>query len=188
MNTEINNALYILRNDGTILYPTDTIWGLGCDAMCPEAIRKIYAIKKRSDRKSLIILLPEAKDIFQYTANPHPDIIDILNRFERPTTVIYPQAVGLPDELISDDGSIAIRIVREPFCKSLLKRLRHPLVSTSANLSRHPTPHCFKEIDSRIKEQVDYIVAYRQEEEHPAAASQIVRINNADGSVEIIRA
>lgn len=187
MNTDINKALEVVRNGGVILYPTDTVWGLGCDATQPEAVKKIYEIKKRGDKKSLIILLPEAKDIFTYTAGPPPDIVDMLNRMERPTTVIYPQAVNLPDELIAEDGSIAIRVIREPFCKSLLKRLRRPLVSTSANISGFPTPQRFKDIDPLIRNQADYIVHYRQDEETPALPSQIIRIL-ADGSMEVIRA
>jgi L-threonylcarbamoyladenylate synthase len=187
MNTEINKALEVVRKGGVILYPTDTVWGLGCDAKQPEAIKKIYNIKKRADHKSLIILLPEAKDIFTYSASPPPDIIDMLNGMSRPTTVIYPQAVNLPNELIAEDGSIAIRIIRDPFCKSLLKRLRRPLVSTSANYSGCPTPQRFKDIDPLIKNQVDYIVQYRQDEETLSAPSQIIRIQQ-DGSLEIIRA
>lgn len=186
MNKDIDEALIVLQNGRTILYPTDTIWGLGCDATNESAIQKIFRIKKREESKSLIILLPEAKDVFKYTAAPHPDIIDIIKNFEKPTTVIYNQAIGLPDNLISQDGSIAIRIVKDAFCKMLLKRLDCPLVSTSANISGYPTPVTFADISDEIKNAVDYIVPYRRDENLPAIASRIVSINE-DGSLKILR-
>ena len=186
MNTEVNKALDVIENGGIILYPTDTIWGIGCDATNPQAIRRIYDLKQRDDSKSLIILLAEAKDIFQYVANPHPDIIHIITAFERPTTVIYEQAIGLPDNLISNDGSIAIRITKDPFCKSLIKRLGKPLISTSANISGRPAPQGFLQIDPAIKNGVDYIVDHRREEQNDQPPSRILKIL-ADGSINVIR-
>lgn len=186
MNTEINKALEVLQAGGLLLYPTDTIWGIGCDATDAGAVKRIYALKQRDDAKSLIVLLAEAKDIFRYVANPYPDIVSMLHDFDRPTTVIYEQAIGLPDNLVNQDGTIAIRITKDPFCKSLIKRLKNPLVSTSANISGSPSPRSFNDIDSEIKEGVDYIVNHRRTEENNAPASRIIRIL-ADGSTEIIR-
>ncbi len=186
MNDEVNKALEVINKGGVILYPTDTIWGLGCDATNEDAIAKIYKIKDRAESKSLIVLLPDAKSIFKYVGNPHPNIVEILQSFDRPTTVVYEQALGLPNNLINADGSIAIRIVNDDFCKMLLKRLKKPLVSTSANISGMPTATSFNEISSAIKNSVDYIVQHRQEEEKPAIASQIVKIND-DGSLVFLR-
>jgi L-threonylcarbamoyladenylate synthase len=186
MNTEVNNALGILQQGGIILYPTDTIWGIGCDATDAAAISKIYQLKKRDDAKSLIILLAELKDIFQYVANPHPDIIDILKKFEKPTTVIYNQGIGLPGNLVNADGTIAIRITKDPFCKMLIKRLKKPLVSTSANISGMPSPQSFQDIDDAIKTGVDYVVNHRRDEVSAAAPSQILRIKE-DGELIYIR-
>lgn len=186
MNTEINKTLAVLESGGIILYPTDTIWGIGCDATNAAAVRKIYEAKERDDAKSLIILLAEAKDVFRYVANPHPDIVSMIFAFERPTTVIYEQAIGLPDNLVNQDGSIAIRVTRDPFCKSLIKRLKRPLVSTSANISGAPSPASFATIDPVLKGRVDYIVDHRREEETAAPPSRILRIQ-ADGSTTVIR-
>jgi len=186
MNEEINKALKAVQEGCVILYPTDTIWGLGCDATNPDAIKKIYALKQRDDTKSLIILLAEARDIFRYVANPHPDIVSIVEKFDRPTTVIYEQAVGLPDNLVSSDGSIAIRVTRDPFCKSLIKRLKKPLVSTSANISGEPSPRSYSDISPAIKNGVEHIVALRQEEANDAPPSRIIRIDN-DGNLSVIR-
>lgn len=186
MNTEINNALETLKNGGIILYPTDTIWGIGCDATNATAISNIYRLKQRDDTKSLIILLAEAKDIFQYVANPHPDIIHFIQTFERPTTVIYEQAIGLPTNLINADGTIAIRVTKDPFCKMLVKRLKKPLVSTSANISGMPSPQSFQDISEEIKSGVDYIAKHRIDEVSTVTPSQILRIKE-DGQFEYIR-
>lgn len=186
MYQEVNKVVDVLREGGIVLYPTDTVWGIGCVATNSAAVRKIYALKQRDDTKSLIILLPDAKDIFKYTAQPHPDIIHILTQFEKPTTVIYTQAIGLPDNLVHHDGSIAIRITKDPFCKMLLKRLQQPLVSTSANISGLPTPVSFHAIDPLIKQSVDYVVNWRQEEQVPVVPSRIVRLTD-QGKMEVIR-
>ncbi len=186
MNTEINKALQVVEEGGLILYPTDTIWGIGCDATNSEAIRRIYALKQRDDSKSLIILLAEAKDIFQYVANPHPDIVHLVKQFERPTTVVYDQAIGLPDNLVNKDGTVAIRVTKDPFCKSLIKRLKRPLISTSANISGSPSPKSFDDIQEEIKRGVDYIADHRREEKNEVPPSRILKML-ADGSIEVIR-
>jgi len=183
---DISAAMPVLRNGGLILYPTDTIWGIGCDATNETAVQKVYELKKRSESKSLVILLADVKDLLHHIANPRPDIADIIAGFTRPTTVIYEGALGLAPNVINEDGSIAIRIVKDPFCRHLVKRLRKPLVSTSANISGQPSPSRFSEVSAAIRNGVDYTVKYRQEEAANHLASRIIRINK-DGSIAIIR-
>ncbi|HRO42931.1 MAG TPA: L-threonylcarbamoyladenylate synthase [Flavipsychrobacter sp.] len=183
---DIRNCINILEQGGTILYPTDTVWGLGCDALNEAAIEKIFSIKNRPKEKSLIILLAETKDILRYVASPPPDIIDIVENFERPTTVIYNHALEFPDNAVHENGSIAIRVTTDLFCKALIKRLRKPLVSTSANISGAPTPSTFSRVANVIKQQVDYIVAYRQTDETIAAPSRLIKLTD-DGDLEILR-
>jgi L-threonylcarbamoyladenylate synthase len=186
MYAEINRALEVLQAGGLLLYPTDTIWGVGCDATNAAAVKRIYELKQRDDAKSLIVLLAEAKDIFQYVANPYPDIVGMIRSFDCPTTVIYEQAIGLPENLVNKDGSIAIRVTQDPFCKGLIKRLKRPLVSTSANISGHPSPRSFDDIDAAVKSGVDYIADHRRNEENNSPASRIIRIL-ANGSIQVIR-
>jgi L-threonylcarbamoyladenylate synthase len=183
---DISAAMPVLRNGGLILYPTDTIWGIGCDATDEAAVQKVYDLKKRSESKSLVILLADVKDLLHFIANPRPDIADIIAGFTRPTTVIYEGALGLAPNVISEDGSIAIRIVKDPFCRHLIKRLRKPLVSTSANISGAPSPARFSDVTADIRNGVDYIVKHRQDEAATSIASRIIRINK-DGSIAIIR-
>lgn len=183
---DIKACLAVLEKGGTLLYPTETVWGIGCDAMNETAIDEVFRIKNRPPEKSLIVLLAEAKDIFRYVAAPHPDIVDILESFERPTTVIYEGALGFPDNAVATDGSIAIRITTDPFCKMLIKRMRKPLVSTSANLSGQPTPKIFSEIDTAIVNKVDYVVKYRQDDLDINPPSRLVRLCD-DGSLEVLR-
>jgi len=184
--SEVEAALNVLRRGGVILYPTDTIWGLGCDATNEEAVKKIYDIKQRDDSKSLIILVAEERDILQYVAAPDLAVFEFLAEQTRPTTVIFDQAVNLPDNLIAEDGSIAIRIAKDDFCRHIIKRLRQPIVSTSANISGQPSPRFFDEISNEIKQAVDHIVQWRQEDKTPAQPSQIVRWKD-DGTPEYIR-
>lgn len=184
--TEVETALNVLRNGGVILYPTDTIWGLGCDATHAEAVKRIYGIKNREDSKSLIILVGDERDVLQYVAAPDPAVFEFLEQQARPTTIIFEQAIGLPDNLIAEDGSIAIRIVRDEFCKHLIKRLRKPIVSTSANISGQPSPQNFSQVSDEIKKAVDYVVKWRMDDAAPAQPSQIIKWNN-DGTRTIIR-
>jgi len=183
---EVGQCIEVLRNGGVILYPTDTIWGLGCDATNEEAIRKVYHIKQREDSKSLIVLLAEEREVLQYVAAPDMEVFNFLEEQVRPTTIIYEQAVGLPDNLVATDGSVAIRLVKDPFCRHLVRRLRKPLVSTSANISGEPSPSFFEEISVTIKSKVDYIVQWRQDDLTPAKPSQIIKWNN-DGTKVVIR-
>ena len=173
--TEVEAALTALRSGGLILYPTDTIWGLGCDATDEEAIKRIYSLKQRDDSKSLIILVAEERDVLQYVAAPDLAVFDFLQQQTRPTTVIFDNAVNLPTNLIAEDGSIAIRIVQDEFCRHLVKRLRKPLVSTSANISGQPSPKFFDEVSDEIKRGVDHVVKWRQDDKTPSLPSQIIR-------------
>ncbi|WP_222164762.1 L-threonylcarbamoyladenylate synthase [Edaphocola aurantiacus] len=186
MNADVNRAIEVLSAGGLILYPTDTVWGIGCDATNDEAVKKVFALKQRDDRKSLIILLPDAKSVFNYVANPIPDLLGLLESFDRPTTVIYPQAIGLAEHAVHADGTVAIRVTNDPFCKTLLKRYKKPIVSTSANISGMPTAPLFTDIDVRIKEGVDYVVTHRQDDTAIQPPSRIVKWEE-DGSITIIR-
>ena len=183
---DIKNCVRILQEGGVILYPTDTIWGLGCDALNEHAVDKIFAIKNRPKEKSLIVLLAEPKDILQFVAAPHPDIIAILESFETPTTVIYDGALDFPDNVVHENGSVAIRVTNDPFCKALIKRLQKPLVSTSANLSGAPTAAFYNMIDPAVISKADYVVKYRQDDNTPKQSSRIIRITD-EGSIELLR-
>ena len=184
--SEVENALTILRKGGVILYPTDTIWGIGCDATNEAAVQRIYEIKKRQDSKSLIILVTEERDVLQYVAAPDPAVFDFIEDQSRPVTIIFEHAVGLPDNLVADDGSIAIRIVRDEFCRHLIKRLRKPMVSTSANISSQPSPQNFSQVSEQIKNSVDHIVKWKQNDATIGQPSQIIKWNN-DGTRTVIR-
>jgi L-threonylcarbamoyladenylate synthase len=186
LEDDIKNCISVLQNGGTILYPTDTVWGLGCDAMNEAAVDKVFVLKQRPKEKSMIILLAEARDVLQYVAAPHPDIIDIIESFDRPTTVIYDNALGFPDNVMNKDGSIAIRVTTDPFCKALIKRFRKPIVSTSANISGAPTPAIFKMIDRAIISGADHVVRYRQDDDTINSPSRLVRIND-EGELEVLR-
>jgi len=183
---DIEGALGALRAGGLILYPTDTVWGIGCDATDAAAVAEVYALKQREAAKSLIVLVAEEKDILNYTSQPDPRIFDYLRNAVKPTTVIYEGALGLASNLVNADGTIAIRLVDDPFCRHLIKRLRKPLVSTSANISGEPAPAFFREIDPRIKKGVDYIAEYRREDDTPREPSAVIKWN-ADGPPTIIR-
>lgn len=183
---DIKNCVSVLQNGGTILYPTETVWGLGCDALSEQAVEQIFSLKNRPKEKSMIILLADARDILQYVAAPPPDIIAVVESFERATTVIYDGALGFPDNVVNKDGSIAIRVTTDPFCKALIKRYRKPIISTSANLSGQPTPALYSMIEQPIINGVDYVVKHRQDDSALNPPSRIVRVSD-DGDIEVIR-
>jgi L-threonylcarbamoyladenylate synthase len=170
-------CLEVLHKGGLILYPTDTIWGIGCDATNPVAVEKIFSLKQRPGYKSMIVLVADPRDINRYSSRAEPYIAEYLKKTQLPTTVIYEGALGLAENILGDDGSAAIRIVHEDFCRHLIKRFRKPLVSTSANTSGHLPPKNFAGITEEIKSGVDYIVKYRQHEETEAKASVLLRFN-----------
>jgi L-threonylcarbamoyladenylate synthase len=186
LDADIRSCLTVLRSGGLILYPTDTVWGIGCDATNADAVRKVYELKQRAETKSLIVLVTDQRDILKYTSQPDLRIFDFLKTVERPTTVIYEGAIGLAGNVINADGTVAIRLVDDTFCRHLIRRFRKPLVSTSANGSGAPAPASFKDIAAEIKAGVDYIVHYRQDDSTPKQPSSIVKWN-PDGTTSIIR-
>jgi L-threonylcarbamoyladenylate synthase len=182
---DIELCLQALRGGGIILYPTDTVWGIGCDASNEKAVERIYKLKKRTDSKAMIVLVAEQRDILQYVANPDPRVFEYLETATKPTTVIYKGAIGLAENVVAKDGSIAMRICQDEFCRNLIKRLRKPLVSTSANISGKPIAATFEEIGIDIKIGVDYIVTHRQDEKEPALPSTLIKWEK--GQATIIR-
>lgn len=183
---EVEAALESLRAGEIILYPTDTIWGIGCDAMNERAIEKIYQLKKREDSKSMIILIAGERELLQYVAAPDPTVFGFMEMQTSPVTIIFDNAIGLPNKLIAADGSVAIRIVKDEFCRHLIKRLQHPLVSTSANISGQPSPKNFKDISNEIKTGVDHFVKWRSDEENISSPSRIIKWKK-DGNYDVIR-
>ncbi len=179
----IQNCLSVLQSSGIILYPTDTIWGIGCDATVEKALKKIYQLKKREETKSMIILVSDEKMIRQYVSNPSEKLLEYLADQSTPTTAIFDNAINLPTSLVNTDGTIAIRIVRDEFCQALLQKLNKPLVSTSANISGEQYPQNFPEISEEIKNGVDYIVQHRQNDLKKYTPSSIIKL---DASGEMI--
>lgn len=183
---EINNAIAVLKNGGTLLYPTDTIWGIGCDALNSQAIEKVYEIKKRPAEKNFIIIIPEENLLMKYVKEVPEPVWDLIQYSERPLTIIYQGAINLPSNLISKDGSIAIRVVKNGFAYELLRKYNKPLVSTSANYSGEKTALHFKEIDKGILGSVDYVVALSAESTVSAIPSVIMQIET-NGRFKFIR-
>jgi L-threonylcarbamoyladenylate synthase len=173
--SDISRCLEVLTKGGIILYPTDTIWGIGCDATNADAVKKIYALKKRPDERSMIVLVADEKEVLRHVTQPDLEVFGYLQRTRKPTTVIYPGAIGFADNLVNKDGSIAIRICKHEFCKHLIRRFRKPLVSTSANISGEPSPKKFAEIVEEIKANVDYVVRYSQDEQTNAEPSSLIK-------------
>lgn len=187
MEEDLKNALKVLKEGGIILYPTDTIWGLGCDATNETAVKRIFEIKQREDSKSMLILTDNEAKI-QRLVEEVPDIAwDLIEMSESPLTIIYSGAKNIAPNLIAADGSIGIRVTKERFSKKLCESFRMPIVSTSANISGQPAPQNFSEIDDKIKASVDYIVSYRQEERTKSKSSSIIKLE-AGGVIKIIRA
>jgi len=185
MKAAVENAIKILESGGAIIYPTDTIWGLGCDATSQEAVKKIYKIKNRSESKSLIILV-DGMDMLKKYVNAIPTEIEkFLRNASKPTTVIYCHPTGLAPNVIAADDTVAIRIVQSDFCKALIQAFGKPIVSTSANFSNQPSPSSFDEIDPLLLKQVDYIVNLPAAESKNSA-SQIIKLNNL-GEIEFLR-
>ena len=183
---DIDACLEILDAGGLILYPTDTIWGIGCDATNEMAVEKIYRLKQRPDHKPMVILMADEREILQYVTQPDLQVFDYIKGVSKPITVVYEGGVGLADQLLADDRSVAIRITSDSFCKHLIKRFRKPIVSTSANLSGYPAPRSFQDIDPLIKEGVDYVVRYRQSDDNYYKPSSVVRWDK-NGELIIIR-
>ena len=186
---DIKLAIEVMRRGGVILYPTDTVWGIGCDATNAEAVKRVYDIKQRDDSKALICLVDSDSRLQRYVRNV-PEVawqlIDSLKEGDRPTTLILDGAINLAENLIADDGSIGIRITQEPFSKELCFRFQKAIVSTSANISGEPAAQNYRDIDPRILEAVDYVCWSHRQEHKPHMPSSIIRLRE-DGQVEIIR-
>lgn len=186
MQHDIIKALEVLKSGGVILYPTDTIWGIGCDATNPEAVKRIYGIKQREDSKSMLVLMENPALLDRYVDDVPEIAWDLVEISTTPLTVIYPKAKNLAANLLAADGSIGIRFTKEEFTKCLLQRFRKPIVSTSANVSGEKPPAFFDEISDEIKKQVDFIVEFRQDDISPAQPSSIIKLG-AGGRIDIIR-
>ena len=183
---DIRRAVEVMNKGGIILYPTDTIWGLGCDATNADAVRRIYEIKQRTDAKALISLVDSETKV-QFYVKEVPEVAwDVMELSERPMTVVFDGGRNLAPNLLAEDGSVAIRITKEVFSKELCMRMKRAVVSTSANISGQPAPRCFAEISEEIKGAVDYICTSRQDEPPTQTASSIIKLG-AGGEVTIIR-
>ncbi len=186
MQDDIKKACEVLRNGGIILYPTDTIWGIGCDATSEDAVKRIYELKQRDDSKSMLVLLDNPAKLQTYVQEV-PDIAwDLIELTDKPLTIIYEGAKNLATNLIAADGTIGIRITGEVFSRELCRQFRKPIVSTSANVSGEPAPGRFSQISPAIKNGVDYVVAYGQKEQREAKPSGIVKLDR-NGTIQIIR-
>ena len=182
----IQEAVKVLREGGVILYPTDTVWGIGCDATNEEAVAKVFEIKRRSGAKSLVLLASDLDMVAKHIKVIPSIAIDLVEVNDAPMTIIYPGAQYLAPNVVAEDGSVGIRIPQNEFCVQLVRKLRRPLVSTSANISGEETPSCFAEISDEIVSAVDYVVPAYLEKDSTGRASQIIKLG-LRGEVEIIR-
>lgn len=183
---DLQEAVKTMKEGGIILYPTDTVWGIGCDARNKEAVEKIYRLKQRSDTKSMLVLVGN-EGMLQRTVREVPDIAwQLLDVAVNPLTLIYDEVMGVADNLIAEDGSLGIRVTTESFSKALSERLGAPVVSTSANISGHPTPRIFSDIEQPIIDGVDYVCRYRQNDRAAASPSNIIKITQGN-VVKVIR-
>lgn len=184
--SDIQSAIDCLRHGGVILYPTDTVWGLGCDATNTEAVNKIFAIKKRAGAKSMISLVADVNMLCRYVENPPEVALQLAEIAVNPTTIIYDHPTGIATPLIAPDGSAGLRITSESFSRELCRRMRRPLVSTSANISGEPTPRFYSEISPEIIAAVDYVALYRRDDHTPRQASTVIKISD-DSTFTILR-
>ena len=182
---EIQNSLSILKQGKTFAYPTDTVWGLGCDATSEEAVNKIYEIKQRSESKSLIVLVSSFEMLNNYVKVISENVKNVLESSTNPTTIIYSNPVGLAKNVIANDSTVAIRIVQNDFCKSLIEQFGKPIVSTSANISNEPTPKSFSEISTHILDSVDYVVNLHREEVNDKSSTILKVADN--GEIIVLR-
>jgi L-threonylcarbamoyladenylate synthase len=183
---DIKEALLSLRKGGVILYPTDTIWGIGCDATNSAAVEKIFKIKSRNENKSLLVLVDGENMLDRYVQDIPEIALELAGVSDTPLTIIYPQGKNMAPGVCSEDGSVAIRICNDDFCCELISRFRKPIISTSANISGKSSPGNFDDIDNAIIETVDYVVKYRQNDREKHTASSIIKLE-ANGTIKIIR-
>jgi L-threonylcarbamoyladenylate synthase len=183
---DIRESLITLKNGGIILYPTDTIWGIGCDATNTSAVEKIYRIKSRSGSKSLLVLVNGDQMLERYVKDIPEISFDLTGVSDDPITIVYPEGKNLAEGVCSDDGSVGIRICRDEFCNELITRFRKPIISTSANLSGKASPENFSAIEKTVIDQVDYVVKHRQDDLKKQSASPVIKIEK-NGTIKIIR-
>lgn len=186
MKEDLNKALQVLKNGGVIVYPTDTIWGIGCDATNEEAVARIYSMKEREDTKSMLVLIHNESLLTSYVSEVPEIAWELIEAAVDPLTIIYPGAKNLAKNLISTDQTIGIRVAGDEFCSQLISRFRKPIVSTSANISGRPSPANFMEIEDAILENADYVVHWRQDDYSGAKPSSIIKLGTG-GEIEIIR-
>lgn len=185
MKEEIYKALEVLKRGGLILYPTDTVWGIGCDATNADAVDKVFALKQRAEEKAMICLVSDFKMLNQFVEDVPEVAYDILKYAEKPTTIIYDQPIRVAENLVSEDNTLAIRVTKDDFCNKLLRKFRKPIVSTSANISGQKTPSSFKDINPEIVKNVDYVVNLHRSKKSDKP-SAIIKLSN-DGKVSVIR-
>ncbi|MEM8906308.1 MAG: L-threonylcarbamoyladenylate synthase [Bacteroidota bacterium] len=183
---QINQAVKTLSEGGLLLYPTDTIWGIGCDATNAEAVAKIFALKKRNLSRPLVVLVDSVKMLQDYVAHVHPRIDTLLAYHQRPLTVIYEQARHLPQNLIGADGSVAIRVVLDDFCRQMIAQFGKPVVATSANITNEPFPENFGAISSEVIKGIDFVVRHRQTEKNAQQPSVLVKVQE-NGELVFLR-
>jgi L-threonylcarbamoyladenylate synthase len=183
---DLKESLNTLRKSGVLLYPTDTIWGIGCDPTNVSAVSRIFQLKSRSENKSLIILADGLQMIERYVTEIPEIVYELAEVSDTPLTIIYPKGKNLATGVCSEDGSVAIRICKDEFCQELIKRFRKPIVSTSANLSGSSSPGNFSEIEKTLVSKIDYVVRFRQDDRRKRLASPVIKVN-LDGTIKIIR-
>lgn len=186
MNEEIKKAIKVMTDGGVILYPTDTIWGIGCDATNEKAVARVYEIKRRIDSKALICLVDNAVKIDFYVDTPPEVAFDLIEASDKPLTIIYDNGRNLAPNLLAEDGSIGIRVTEEEVSQQLCRQFRKAIVSTSANISGEPSPQCFDDVSDEIRQAVDYILPLRQEEQQKSKPSSIIKLGSS-GEVKILR-
>ncbi|WP_321333477.1 L-threonylcarbamoyladenylate synthase [uncultured Bacteroides sp.] len=186
MIEDIKKACQVMSDGGVILYPTDTIWGLGCDATNADAVRKVYEIKQRSDSKAMLVLVDSSVKVDFYVSDVPPIAWDLIELADKPMTIIYSGARNLAPNLLAEDGSVGIRVTNEDFSRQLCQRFRKAIVSTSANVSGQPSPANFSEVSEEIKSLVDYVVNFRQNDMSHPKPSSIIKLDEG-GVIKIIR-
>jgi L-threonylcarbamoyladenylate synthase len=183
---DVKEAVKVMKNKGIILYPTDTIWGIGCDATCSEAVRRVYDLKNRPSEKNFILLLNHESALMTYVKEIPSQAWELIEYSEKPLTIIYEGAKNLPADVISENGTVAIRVTRDEFCKYMIGALRKPVISSSANISGNPAPASFADIDEEIIRGVDYVVNWRQNEKIISKPSVIISLDTS-GTIKFIR-
>jgi L-threonylcarbamoyladenylate synthase len=186
IDAEVKKAAEVILSGGIILYPTDTIWGIGCDATNAKAVQRIYEIKQRSDSKSMLVLVSGSEMLNKYLKEVPGKALELISAARRPTTIIYPGAINLAPNLLAEDGSVGIRISSDDFCSKLIEETGFPIVSSSANISGNPAPASFSYIKSELLQKVDYVVNWRQNENIPSVPSTIIKLDE-NGRSTVLR-